>query len=158
MKGWSWLLAAALCAAPVVAADKKKEDRKAKEAPAAQAAPPPLAAQPVPQDVAKEAEAKVAAGDADRAFAMLEKAAAGDGRVGLRLGVLRESRGELLLAEDAYKAAAEKLSGAEKGEALGRLKDRESLKSAVAKARSLGYKEPTFLACLQRIEAGEKIK
>jgi Flp pilus assembly protein TadD len=38
------------------------------------------------------------------------------------------------------------------------LKDASNFKTAGAKARSLGYKEPTFLAYLQRIEAGEKIK
>ncbi len=122
MKRWSWLLVAAFLAAPALADDKKKEDKKAKEAPAAQApAPQPAAPQPPTQDVVKDAEARLAAGDADKAFAMLEKVAAYDGKVGLRLGMLRESRGELLPAEDAYKAAAEKLSGAEKGEALGRL-------------------------------------
>jgi len=106
MKRWSWLLVAALLAAPALAEDKKKEDKKAKEAPAAQAPAAQAVPQASPQDVVKEAEAKLAAGDADRAFAMLEKAAAVDGKVGLRLGMLRESRGELLPAEDAYKAAA----------------------------------------------------
>jgi tetratricopeptide (TPR) repeat protein len=122
MKRWSWLLVAALLAAPAVAEDKKKEDKKAKEAPAAQApAAQPPASQAPAQDVVKEAQALLAAGDADRAFAMLEKAAGYDGKTGISLGMMRESRGELLLAEDAYKAAADKLSGAEKGEALGRL-------------------------------------
>ncbi len=122
MKGCSWLLVAALLAAPSLAEDKKKEDKKAKEAPAAQApAPQPIAPQAAAQDVVKEAEEKLAAGDADRAFMMLEKAALADAKIGLRLGALRESRGELLLAEDAYKAAAQKLNGPEKGEALGRL-------------------------------------
>ena len=118
MKRWSCLLVAALLAAPALAEDKKKEDKKAKEAPAAQA---PAAQAPTAQDAVNEAEAKLAAGDADAAIAVLEKAAAVDGKAGLRLGTLRESRGELLPAEDAYKAAAEKLSGPEKGEALGRL-------------------------------------
>ena len=46
MKRWSWLLLAALAAAPAVADDKKKEDKKAKGAPVAQA---PVAPAPVAQ-------------------------------------------------------------------------------------------------------------
>jgi tetratricopeptide (TPR) repeat protein len=38
------------------------------------------------------------------------------------------------------------------------LKDAEKFKEAAGKARSLGYKEPTLLNYLQRIEAGEAIK
>jgi tetratricopeptide (TPR) repeat protein len=117
MKRWSWLLLAALLAAPAVAEDKKKEDKKAKEAPAAQAPAP----QPVPVDALKDAEEKLAAGDADTAIRLLEKAARTNPKAALRLGRLRESRGELLPAEDAYKAAAGQLAGPEKGEALGRL-------------------------------------
>ena len=114
MKRWSFLLVVALAATPALADDKKKkEDKKGKEAPVEQPAPP--------QDPVKEAEAKLAAGDADGAVSVLEKAMATHGSAALRLGELRETRGELDLAIDAYKAAAEKLSGAEKGEALGRL-------------------------------------
>jgi tetratricopeptide (TPR) repeat protein len=150
MKGWwSWLLVAALLAAPALAEDKKKEDKKAKEAPAAQApVPQPLAVQPSAQDIVKEAQAKLAAGDADRAFAMLEKAARVDGKVGLSLGMLRESRGELLPAEDAYRAAAEKLSGAEKGEALGRLavvQDAQGVPEAAASAAAAIAADPEGL-------------
>jgi len=144
MKRWSWLLVAALLAAPALAEDKKKEDKKAKEAPAAQA---PVAPAPA-QDVVKDAEAKLAAGDADKAFAMLEKAALVDGRVGLRLGMLRESRGELLPAEDAYKGAADKLSGAEKGEALGRLavvQDARGVAAAAANADAAVAADPDGL-------------
>lgn len=118
MKLWSCLLLAALAAAPALADDKKKDSKKEKEAPAAQA---PAAQAPAPQDFVKDAEAKLAAGDSDGAIALLEKAARTDPRAALRLGRIREARGELLPAEDAYKAAAEKLSGPEKGEALGRL-------------------------------------
>jgi len=115
MKRWSWLLVVALVASPVFAEDKKKDDKKG-------AAPAPAAAPVVQaQDSVKDAEAKLAAGDADGAIAILEKAAAGDARAGLRLGILHESRGELDAAVDAYKAAAGKLEGAAKGEALGRL-------------------------------------
>src|SRR4030042_6301561 len=101
MKRWSWLLLAALGAAPAVADDKKKEDKKAKEAPVAQAA----AQAPAPQDMVKEAEAKLAAGNTDAAIALLEKAARTDPKAALRLGRLRESGGELLPAEDDSKEA-----------------------------------------------------
>jgi len=113
MKRWSWLLVAALVASPAIADDKKKDDKKAKEAPVAAAAPQ--------QDALAAAEAKLAAGDSDGAVAALEKAMAGDPKAALRLGVLRENRGELDLAVDAYKAAADKLGGPAKGEALGRM-------------------------------------
>jgi len=38
------------------------------------------------------------------------------------------------------------------------LKDADNFKKAAGKAKSLGYKEPTLLQYLQRIEAGEPIK
>ncbi len=113
MKRWSWLLVAALAVSPAIADDKKKDDKKGKEAPAATAA--------AVQDAVAAAEAKLAAGDADGAVALLDKAMATDPKAALRLGVLREGRGELDLAVDAYKVAAEKLSGPAKGEALGRM-------------------------------------
>ncbi len=113
MKRWCWLLVAWLAASPAVADDKKKDDKKAKEAPVAQA--------PVVQDAVKEAEAKLAAGDSDGAADVLDKAMAADPKAALRLGQLREARGELDLAVDAYKSAAERLTGPGKGEALGRL-------------------------------------
>jgi tetratricopeptide (TPR) repeat protein len=119
MKRWSWLLVLVVVAAsPALGEEKKKKEDK-KGAAAAPAAAPVAAAQV--QDAVKEAEAKLAAGDSDGAVAVLEKAAGSDGRAALRLGVLRESRGELDQAVDAYKAAAGKLDGAAKGEALGRL-------------------------------------
>lgn len=78
---------------------------------------PPAASSPVAQ-----AEEKVAAGDLEGAIEILSKAAAGaGGDVSLRLGQLLERRFDLDMAMDAYKAAAAKLSGAAKGEALGRL-------------------------------------
>jgi tetratricopeptide (TPR) repeat protein len=114
MKRWSWLLLAAVVASPAVADDKKKDDKKAKEAPVAQA---PAAT----QDAVKEAEGKLSAGDTDGAIAILDKAMAADPKAGLRLGQLRETRGELDLAVDAYKSAAGRLTGPAQGEALGRL-------------------------------------
>ena len=59
----------------------------------------------------KEAEAKLAAGDSDGAVEALDKAMAADPKAALRLGQLRETRGELDLAVDAYKSAAERLAG-----------------------------------------------
>jgi tetratricopeptide (TPR) repeat protein len=113
MKHCCWLLAVALAASPAIAEDKKKDDKKGKDAPVAAAA--------VQQDAVPAAEAKLAAGDVDGALAILDKAAASDGKAALKLGVLREGRGELDQAVDAYKSAAEKLSGPGKGEALGRM-------------------------------------
>jgi tetratricopeptide (TPR) repeat protein len=129
MKRWSWLLLAALAVAPAIADDKKKDDKKAKDAPVAQA--------PAVQDAVKDAEAKLAAGDADGAIAALEKAMGADPKAALRLGQVRESRGELDLAVDAYKSAADRLTGAAKGEALGRLavvQDSRGMADAAASA------------------------
>ncbi len=106
MNRWSWLLIAVLLASPALAAEKKKDDKKGKAT-----AP----------DVVAEAEAKIAAGDLAGAKESLEEAMATDPRAALRLGVLRASQGELDLAIDAYKAAAEGLTGPLQGEALGRM-------------------------------------
>jgi len=128
MKLWSCLLLATLAAAPTLAADKKKDDKKGKDAPASAVAA---------QDAVKDAEAKLAAADADGAIAILEKAMGTDGMAGLRLGRLRESRGELDQAIDAYKSAADKLAGPAKGEALGRMavaEDSRGMADAVASA------------------------
>jgi tetratricopeptide (TPR) repeat protein len=141
MKRWAWLLAAALLAVPAAADDKKKDEKKGKEAPAGQAAPA--------QDAVKEAEAKLAAGDTDGAIGVLEKGLGGlgpaAGEAGLRLGRLRESRGELDLAVDAYKAAAAKLSGPAKGEALGRMavaQDTRGMADAAASAEAAAAADP----------------
>jgi tetratricopeptide (TPR) repeat protein len=158
MRTWSCLLVAALVAAPTLAADKK-DDKKAKDAPAAQAAAPQASA----QDAVKEAEAKIAAGDADGAIEVLEKAAGTDGKAGLRLGTLRESRGELLPAEDAYKAAADKLTGAEKGEALGRLavvqNERGMAEAAASAEAAIGADPegpwPTIAMSYNRVHEGK---
>jgi tetratricopeptide (TPR) repeat protein len=142
MKRWSWLLLAALLAAPAVADDKKKkeEEKKAKEAPAVQA--------PVAQDPVIEAEAKLAAGEPDAAIKLLEKAKGVNPKAALRLGRLRESRGELLPAEDAYKMAADALAGPERGEALGRLavvQDARGVPDAAANAEAAIAADPEGL-------------
>jgi superkiller protein 3 len=110
MKRWALLLLVVLAAVTAAADDKKKDDKKGKEA-----------AQPVVVDPVKDADAKLAAGDADGAIQVLEAAMATNGAAALKLGGLRESRGELDVAVDAYKAAAANLTGAAKGEALGRM-------------------------------------
>ena len=136
MKLWSCLLMAALATAPTLAADKKKDDKK-KDAPAPAAA--------AAQDAVKEAEAKLAGGDADAAIAILEKAMGTDGMAGLRLGRLRESRGELDQAIDAYKAAGGVLSGPAKGEALGRMavaEDSRGMAGAAASAEAAVAADP----------------
>jgi tetratricopeptide (TPR) repeat protein len=85
----------------------------------------PAAQDAAAQDAVSEAEAKLAAGDSDGAVKALEDGmdllGAPGAQAALRLGVLRESRGELDTAIDAYGAAANRLEGAGKGEALGRL-------------------------------------
>jgi tetratricopeptide (TPR) repeat protein len=112
MKRYALLLLVVLSAVPAASDDKKKDDKKGKAAPA-----------PVVQvaDPVKDADAKLAAGDADGAIKALEAAATTNGSAALKLGVLREGRGELDLAVDAYKAAAATLTGPAKGEALGRM-------------------------------------
>jgi tetratricopeptide (TPR) repeat protein len=136
MKRWSWLLLAALAAAPAIAADKKKDDKKAKEAQAAQAPAP---------DAVKDAEAKLAAGDTDGAVAALEAAMGTDPKAALRLGQVRESHGELDLAVDAYKSAADRLTGPAKGEALGRMavvQEARGMADAVASAEAAIAADP----------------
>ena len=107
MKRCALLLLLVLPAVPAAADDKKKDDKKAQA--------------PVVVDPMKDAEAKLAAGDVEGAIKALEPVAATNGAAALKLGVLREERGELDLAIDAYKAAAGTLAGPGKGEALGRM-------------------------------------
>ena len=111
MMRWAGVLMLVLMVAPAAADekkkkdDKKKDDKKAAEAPAA-----PLAA-----DLAKDAAAKEAAGDLDGAIAAMKEAVRlpdATGETSLQLGRLLDAKSELDLAMDAYKTAAEKLSGA----------------------------------------------
>jgi len=111
MKCCSLLLLVALVAVPAASDDqKKKDDKKGKQA------APVVVADPV-----QEADARLAAGDVDAAIKLLDAAMNTNGAAALKLGVLREGRGELDLAVDAYKAAAASLAGPGKGEALGRM-------------------------------------
>lgn len=138
MKLWSWLLVAALAAAPALAGEKKKkkDDKKSKEA---------AAEQVEVVDPVKEADDLLAAGNADGALAALTKVMATNGDAALKLGVLREARGELDLAVDAYQAAAGLLSGAAKGEALGRMavvQDTRGMAGAPASAEAAAAADP----------------
>jgi len=108
------VLASAL---PAVAQEKgkkeeKKDDKKAAVGPA------------TPESLMREAEQKASAGDKDGAVDALRRAAAlpaATGEPSMRLGRMLEGRYEFDAAIDAYKAAAEKLTGPAKGEALGRM-------------------------------------
>lgn len=115
MKRWAWVLAVTLLLM-AGAAGARAQEAAAEEAAAEEAAT---------QDAVEVAEAQLAAGDADAALKSLESAADLPGEAGgqaaLRLGVLRESRGELDNAIDAYTVAAGNLDAAAKGEALGRM-------------------------------------
>ena len=115
MKRIASVVALLIAAVPVLAADTPKDkDKKDKKAAAAPAAVDPLA----------DADAKIAAGDLDGAAEALSRAAAAPGATGepsLRLGRVREQQAQFDVAIDAYKAAADKLTGAPKGEALGRM-------------------------------------
>jgi len=115
MRPWVWALTLAL-ALPAAAdqKDKKEKDKKAAEKPAAV----------TPADLMAQAEQKVASGDRDGAVELLRKAASMEGAGGepsLRLGRVLESTYDLDSAVDAYRVAAEQLSGPAKGEALGRM-------------------------------------
>jgi tetratricopeptide (TPR) repeat protein len=139
MKRWAWLLSMALLSLPAWAQEKKDTKKETKKG-----------AAPTAEDLIKEAEGKVTAGDADGAVDTLRKAVALDspaaGDASLRLGRLLEQRFEIDNAIDAYKAAAGKLTGAAKGEALGRLAVAEDLRGsaeAVASAEAASAADPT---------------
>jgi hypothetical protein len=133
MKRWSSLLVAALLAASVFADDTTDDTtRDAKEAAAAPGAQAPVAQAP----------------GADAAVATLEKAMRVDPKAALQLGRLRESRGEFLDAEDAYRTAAAALTGIEKGEAFGRmavLQDARGATDAAASAEAAMAADPEGL-------------
>jgi tetratricopeptide (TPR) repeat protein len=120
MKRWILVLALGMCVS-AVAGDKPKAGSK------------PAKGTPV-EDPYAQAEAMATAGDLDGAVETLRKAAAQDttGEASLRLGRLLEIKYDLDLAVDAYTAAAEKLSGPKKGEALAHLATLQDLKSLPA--------------------------
>jgi tetratricopeptide (TPR) repeat protein len=137
----AWLLALLLAAPSASAAEKDKEKDKKKPEPAAKAA---VSA----DDLVRQADEKAAAGDAAGAKELLEKAAAmptASGDVALKLGRLLQSTHDLDAAMDAYKSAGEKLTGAAKGEALGRL-------AVVQETRGV----PEFAATAEAAAAADK--
>src|SRR5215470_10411659 len=144
------LLLLLLFATLTPADDKKKDDKKG-------------AAQAVAVDPVKDAEAKVAAGDVDGAIAVLQGVAATNGAAALKLGTLHEGKGELDLAIDAYKAASGTLSGAAKGEALGRMavaQDARGMSEAAATADAAlaadpGGAWPTIAAARRKTQEGK---
>ena len=109
---WTVLVLALVSLAPP--ADQKK-DVKPQAAPQQRASAEGLAAQ---------AEERAIAGDLAGAVELMQKAtraADASGDTWLRLGRFLDRKRDLDLAVDAYKAAADKLDGKAKGEALGRL-------------------------------------
>jgi tetratricopeptide (TPR) repeat protein len=133
------VLAAAL---PAVAQEKGKKDEKKEDKKAAAAGPA------TPESLMREAEQKAAAGDKDGAAEVLRRAAAmpaATGDVSMRLGRLLEGKYEFDAAIDAYKAAADKLTGPAKGEALGRtavLQQVRGMPEAAATAKAAGEADP----------------
>ena len=153
MKRLGLPLLVVLLAVPAVSDDKKKDDKKGKEA----------AAQPVAVDPLRDAEAKLAAGDVEGAIKALETVSATNGAAALKLGVLREDRGETDLAIDAYKVAGGTLAGAAKGEALGRMavaQDARGMSEARASAEAALAADPegvwpTIAASYLRVHEGK---
>ncbi len=155
MLPWIAVLALGLVLPPP-ADEKEKDDKKKAVAPVVV----------TPAELMTQAEARAAAGDIDGAAELLRKAAAlpgADGQPGLRLGRLLDGRGDLDGAIDAYKQAAEKLTGADKGEALGRLAVAQELRglsesAASAEAAAAADPEgvwPTLAQSRQKARAGK---
>src|SRR5438477_2326094 len=152
----AWLLAL-LIAGPAA-------DKPPKPAPAAKAGAPAAKAGVTADDLVRQAEEKVAAGDKEGAKALLQQAAglpAAGGDVSLRLGKLLQAMNDLDGAMDAFKAAGEKLSGPAKGEALGRLALLQETRgigefAATAEAAGAADKDGPFpSAALARLRARE---
>jgi tetratricopeptide (TPR) repeat protein len=127
------LLAALLLAFPASADEKKKDKDKKKDA-KAEAAQAQTAT--TTEDFVRDAEEKLAAGDAAAALDLLRKASSvptTHGETYVRLGRLLESRYELDAAITAYGHAVEKLQGAPaKAEALGRRAVAEEARGFIA--------------------------
>ena len=115
MKPLVGVLVVLALAAPAAAQEKGKKSEKK---------PAPAGAAVSADELMRQAEQKAAAGDKDGAAELLRQAAAvptATGEPSLRLGRLLEGKYEFDAAIDAYKAAADKLTGPAKGEALGRM-------------------------------------
>lgn len=117
MKRWTSFVALGLLSVSlaVLADDKDKKGKKDKDA-------------PTPAQVIQGAEAKVTAGDLDGAIEDLKKLGPENGDALLALGRIHSQRYELDVAIDELKAASEKLTGAPKGEALGRMATLEDMR------------------------------
>ena len=137
MKRWACLLTMVLLATAAVAAVNEQEEV--------------LAPGRTAPELVLEADQKLAAGDMDGAVKALDQAVRAEGATGemaLRLGVMREGRGELDLAIDAYGIAAGGLEGAGKGEALGRmavLQDARGMSETAASAEAAFAADPEGL-------------
>ncbi len=127
-------------------------------------APPPAAVSA--EELMKQADQAVAAGDAAGAAELLRKATklpSATGEPALRLGRVLESALDLDGAMDAYKAAADKLAGSAKGEALGRLAVVQEMRgsteaaatAAAAIAADPGGTFPTIALSRERARAGQ---
>ncbi len=154
MKRWACLLAMLLLAA---GASGVQEEEEGEMVPA----PDKTAA-----ELVAEADAKLAAGDSDGAANALTqalRAVGATGEMALRLGMLREERGELDLAIDAYGVAAKGLEGTSRGEALGRmavLQDARGMSEAAASAEAAVAADPegiwpTIAICHRRVKEGQ---
>jgi tetratricopeptide (TPR) repeat protein len=132
MKRYVWLMALVLCA-PLSAQDKDKDkDKKGKDSASDKKGGSP-------DDLVKQADLKTAAGDVPGAIELLRKAAAmptAGGEVSLKLGQALDSRLELDGAIAAYRAAAEKSTGAVKAEALGRMAVAQEVRGVAEAAAS----------------------
>jgi thioredoxin-like negative regulator of GroEL len=85
-------------------------------------------------ELMKQAEQKIAAGDTEAAAELLRKAvtlAGASGEPSLRLGRLLEAKYDLDGAMDAFKDAAGKTTGATKGEALGHLAVLQEMRGSI---------------------------
>jgi tetratricopeptide (TPR) repeat protein len=138
MKRWAFLLAMVLPATAVSAVQEEQEEQTEELV--------------VPVYTALEyvafADEKFATGNVDGALTDLDAALRAEGATGemaMRLGGLREGRGELDNAIDAYGKAADMLEGSAKGEALGRmavLQDTRGMTEAAASAEAAIAADP----------------
>ncbi len=114
MKRWACLLAMSLLVAAGVGAQEEAPPEESE----------PAFVNFTAAELEAQADEKLAAGDKDGAVVALEQALRAEGATGemaMRLGLLHEELGGLDNAIDAYGVAGEKLEGAAKGEALGRM-------------------------------------
>jgi len=140
MKRWACLLTMVLLTAPTAAVEEQEQKQEQEQEYVVQHF--------TAAELVARADKKLAAGDADGAVEALHRAVTAEGATGeiaLRLAVLREGRGELDMAIDAYGTAAGMLEGASKGEALGRmavLQDTRGMTEAASSAEAAMAADP----------------